>query len=465
MTRADLRLPDGFAVRLHDDVEVGRFLVSGQRVVRVSDGARGLIEDRAVTVRSTRSALLAARLLDLDLADPVLDRVAGPGLDQLTVVVPVRDHAGGVDRLLRGLGTAVRCVVVDDASAGATGLAKVVGRHGGHLVRLDANVGPAAARNRGLREVATPFAAFVDADVDVTPAVLERLLHHFADPGLAAAAPRVSSAATASWLGRYETAFGSLDLGPAAATVRPWSPVAYVPTACMVARVDRLGAGFDTSMRSGEDVDLVWRLDGDGLRIRYAAEVCATHDVRERIGAWLARKAFYGSSAALLARRHGSRMAPGVMSPAAAAAVAGLLVQRRWSLVLSAVCTAVTANRAWRGTPADLPTRHRVAVLRATFIGMIGQTEGLMLRHWAPATLALSIVSRRARRAAIVFGLVDGLVAYRSSDVDLDIVRFVAARRAEHLAYGLGVWRGALKERLASCLALHWLPSRGPAPQ
>lgn len=465
MTVAGPLLPNGFRVRLHDDVEVDPFLVSGQRVVRVAEGAGELIEDRAVTVGSTRSARLAARLLDLDLADPVLNDVGGPGLDELTVVVPVRDHADGVGRLLSSLGTAVRCVVVDDASTDGTGLAAVVQRHGAYLVRLDANIGPAAARDLGLREVNTTFVAFVDADVEVAPTVLERLLHHFVDPGLAAVAPRVRSAATGSWLGRYEAAFGSLDLGPRAATVRQWSPVAYVPSACLVARVDRLGTGFDTNLRSGEDVDLVWRLDGDGWRVRYAAEVNVTHDIRERFVPWLARKAFYGTSAAPLARRHGSRMAPGVMSPAAAAAVAGLLMQRRWSLSVSAACGVVTANRAWRGTPAGLPTRYRVAVLRTTFRGMIGQTGGLILRHWAPATFALSIVSRRARRAAVVIGVVDGLIAHRSSGVDVDVARFVAARRAEHLAYGLGVWRGALRERSTGCLALHWLPMCGRAPR
>jgi mycofactocin system glycosyltransferase len=454
-------LPDAFAVRLHDDVEVGPFLVSGQRVVRVADGAQELIEGRTVRVRSRRSALFAERLLDLDLGDPVLDEVQGPGLDDLTVVVPVRDYADGVDRLLGSLGQAVQRIVVDDASSDAQAIADIVRRHGAQLVRLDTNVGPAAARDRGLRDVSTPFVAFVDADVDLPFSVLQRLLQHFVDPGLAAVAPRmISDPHNRSWLGRYEHAFGLLDLGPRPATVRQWSPVAYIPTACMLARVDYLGAAFDTSMRSGEDVDLVWRLDGDGFRVHYAAEVSAEHDVRGSVGAWLARKAFYGDSAAPLARRHASRMAPGVMSPVAATAVVGLVLQRRWSVAVSVTCAAVTANSAWRGTPADLPTRQRAAVLRATFQGMVGQTVGLMLRHWSPATLALSIVSRRARRVAVVVGLVDGLVAYRSSGVDLDPVRFLAARRSEHLAYGLGVWRGALRERSADCLKIHWLPVR-----
>ena len=465
MTAAPGALPDGFAVRLHDDVETGSFLVSGHRVVRTAPDVQELVTGRTVVVRSPRSSALAGRLLDLDLADPVLDDTAGPSLDDLTIVVPVRDYAHGVDRLLRALAGSVRCVVVDDASHDPRRLAGVVAHHGGQLVRLDANVGPAAARDRGLRDVTTPFVGFVDADVDVSVAVLERLLDHFADPGLAAVAPRIASQTSVSWLGRYEHAFGSLDLGLRPATVRRWSPVAYVPTACVLARVDRLGSGFDTSLRSGEDVDLVWRLDEEGHRIRYAAEVEAVHDARPSLRPWLARKAFYGTSAAPLARKHGSRMAPGVMSPVAAAAVTGLLLQRRWSWALSVACAAVTANSTWQGTPADLPRRQRVAVLRTTLHAMVGQTTGLLLRHWSPATLVLALCSRRMRRAAVVVGVVDGLVAHRTSGVDLDPLRFVATRRAEHLAYGLGVWGGALRERSVACLVPHWLPIRVRRPR
>ncbi|MCW2841756.1 MAG: mftF [Aeromicrobium sp.] len=466
MTAAASRLPDGFGVRLHDDIRVGTFLVSGTRVVRVSDEARRMLRDREMTVTSTRSSELASRLLDLDLADPVLHAVLRPSIDELTVVVPVRNYAHGVDRLLSTLGASVRCIVVDDASDDARALAGIVGRHGAHLVRLDANAGPAAARNRGMADVETPFVAFVDADVTVLPGVLERLLQHLVDPALAAVAPRVVSNASTSWLGRYEHAFGLLDLGPRAGTVRQWSPVAYLPTACLVARVADLGEGFDTGMRTGEDVDLVWRLDRDGRRVRYAAEVTVTHDVRESLPGWLVRKGFYGQSAAPLARRHGARMAPAVMSPVAATAVAGLLVQRRWSLAVSVVCAAVTARSTWNGTPSDLPRRQRAAVLPATLHGMIGQTTGLLLRHWSPLTVAVSLRSRRMRRAAVVVGLIDGLVAHRRSGVRLDPVRFIAARRAEHLAYGIGVWSGAIRERSTACLRPHWLRVRRPeSPQ
>lgn len=451
-------LPDGFAVRLHDDVQVGSFLTSGARVVRLSAAARQVLNERAFTVTSPVTSRLAGRLLDLDLADPVLTGVPGPGLAAVTVVVPVRDNADGVERLLKSLATSVTCIVVDDASGDPAALAAVVRQYGARLIRLEENVGPAAARNAGLREVRSPFVAFVDSDVDVAVAALSSLLGHLVDPAVALVAPRVRSQGGGRWLGRYEEVAGSLDLGGRAATIRTSSSVGYVPSACLVARVAALGSGFDVDMRSGEDVDLVWRVDAAGYRVRYAAEIVVRHDARTSTRAWLARKAFYGTSAAPLAARHGDRVAPAVLSPATALAVAALVCQRRWSLAVAGV-SVVAAVRTGPSLPPDLPHRARVELARSAGAGAVRQSTSLVLRHWSPATLALCLVSRRARRAATFLAVADGLLAHRRAGTDLDVVHFVLARRGEDLAYGFGVWWGAARARSVRCLTPRWVRS------
>jgi mycofactocin system glycosyltransferase len=454
----DGTLPDGFCVRLHDDVEVGPVLVAGSRVMKVSAPARRMIVDRAVTVRSPSTAALADRLLDLDLADPVVEGVV-PRTDDLTVVIPVRDNPAGVDRLLGRLGDRVPCLVVDDASIDAHAIAKVVADHGVHLVRLDHNVGPAAARNVGLREVATSLVAFVDSDVDVSADALGDLTRHFVDPRLGAVAPRVTTSPGPRWFQRYEASCGSLDLGRRSATVRPWSLVTYVPSACLVARGDALGAGFDPLLRSGEDVDLVWCLQADGHRIRYAAEVTALHDARGTVRAWLGRKAFYGTSAASLAGRHNGRVAPAVLTPSVVATALGLLAQRRWSFAVAAM----SAGGFARESALDLEglgPRGRARVVTAVGVAMTRQVSGLLLRHWWPASAALALVSSRARRALVVAAVVDGVVAHRSAGTDLDLVRFGLARRADDLAYGAGVWWGAARARSVACLLPRWVSPR-----
>lgn len=442
-------------MRLHDDVELGPVLVAGTRVMKLAPGVQSLFADRIVTVVSPTTAALADRLLDLDLADPVLSDSA---VEPMTVVIPVRDNSDGVDLVLSLLASQMPCIVVDDASADPAELARTVARHGATLVRLDHNLGPAAARDLGLRRVETPLVAFVDSDVEVTSAALTMLGRHFVDPGLAAVAPRVRTRTGSRWFERYEASCGSLDLGPRPATVRLWSPVTYVPSACLVARVDVLGDGFEPSLRSGEDVDLVWRLQADGHRVRYAAEIAVQHEARSTLGGWLGRKVFYGTSAAPLEQRHGDRVAPAVMTRPVALVAAGVLVQRRWSQAVAAVA----AGRFVRDTTsslAGLSRTQQASVVTATARAMAGQTSGLMLRHWWPVSLVVAVFSRRYRRALVVTAVADGLLAHRASDAQLDPVRFTLARRAADIAYGWGVWQGAAREGSWRCLLPRWVSS------
>ncbi|EUA06662.1 glycosyl transferase group 2 family protein [Mycobacterium xenopi 4042] len=77
--------------------------------------------------------------------------------------------------------------------------------------------------------------------------------------------------------------------------------------------------GFDETLRAGEDVDLCWRLVEAGARLRYEPIALVAHDHRTELRDWLARKAFYGSSAAPLSARHPDKTAPLVISGSALA--------------------------------------------------------------------------------------------------------------------------------------------------
>ena len=104
-------------------------------------------------------------------------------------------------------------------------------------------------------------------------------------------------------LARYESVRSPLDLGAAEGRVRAGTRISYVPAAALVARADVLLAtgGFDEDLRCGEDVDLVWRLDESGLRVRYEPAGVVRHEPRPTLRAWLAQRASYGRSAADLA--------------------------------------------------------------------------------------------------------------------------------------------------------------------
>ena len=108
----------------------------------------------------------------------------------------------------------------------------------------------------------------------------------------------------------------------------PGRPVPYVPTAALVVRRSALGVGFVPTLRYGEDVDLVWRMGDAGWHARYVPSVTVDHGEPSTWLGLLSRRYRYGTSAAPLARRHRGRLAPAVVRPLPAAAVALALARR-----------------------------------------------------------------------------------------------------------------------------------------
>lgn len=358
-----MRLPIGFRVRVREDVRRidRRLLVGGSplRAVRLTDAALARLDGGEITVVDAATEALAARLVDGNLADPVL---SGVGVDPagLTVVIPVRDRPDQLDRALEPL-VGLGCIVVDDDSHDPDAVADVARRHGAHLVRLPQNLGPASARNAGLRAVSTPYVAFVDSDVD-----------------------------------------------------------------------------------------LVWRLVEAGEVVRYDPEQVAWHDTRTTIRGWLGRKYLYGTGAADLAVRHGRKGAPAVMTASMAATAAALMVHRRWSLPVAAAGIAYGTLSLRRRLP-ETPGRDRLAVqLCAQGLGWtVRQEAALLLRHWWPLTVLLAPHSRLLRRALAASLLVDVVVA----QVDNPGTRYrPLARRLDDMAYGAGLWAGAIRVRSVTCL-------------
>lgn len=459
-TELERRLPDGFEVRLRDDLvraDRGRVLVGGSpaRVVRLSDRAHTLFDGDRLVVDGPASARLARRLLDGNLADPVIDGFDVPAGD-LTVVVPVRDRAAELDRCLAALAP-LQVIVVDDASEDPQGVARVAERRGADQVRLTHNLGPAGARNAGLAKVGTPLVAFVDSDVVVDAQVLLDLAGHCADAQVALVAPRVVGITRRSrprWFERYDAAASSLDLGATGYQVRPGGAVAWLPAACLVGRTELLGDGFDAGMRVGEDVDLVWRLEAAGATVRYDPSAVAHHDVRSTVRGWLGRKFVYGSGGADLAERHGDKLAPASLSWSMAVGAAAVLQRRWWS---APVAAAAMATSAW-GLRSRLPVEHgRTAVaarLSARGLGWaVRQEAGLLLRHWWPAAAVGAVGSRSVRRALLTAVAVD-LAVFLRERPGLDPLTVVAARRLDDLAYGCGLWWGAIQRRSLRCLSV-----------
>jgi glycosyltransferase involved in cell wall biosynthesis len=117
----------------------------------------------------------------------------------LSIVIPVRNDATRLRLCLEALRASTfrdyETIVVDDASTDQT--PDVARELGAKVIKLDHNVGPAAARNRGAEAAAGTFLFFFDADVCVHPETVGLVADTFANDSSIAAM------------------FGSYDLRPA----------------------------------------------------------------------------------------------------------------------------------------------------------------------------------------------------------------------------------------------------------
>ncbi|MGC0327490.1 mycofactocin system glycosyltransferase [Streptomyces sp. SAI-170] len=463
---ADATLPAGFTVELAPGTHRsrdGRLMTGGSplRLIRLTDAAVRRLGDGRFSVTDAPSAALARRLLDAGVVHPRPARVAPTTpAEDTTVVIPVRDRAAQLDRLLDALRSdpataALPVLVVDDGSDAPAALAGVARRHGARLLVHPYNRGPAAARNTGLRHARTAYVAFCDSDVVPEPGWLATLLAQFADPAVALAAPRVVALPVPSpgLLDRYEEVRSPLDMGAVEGPVVPVSALSYVPSATIVVRRTAVGAGFDPALRVGEDVDLCMRLHEAGWRLRYVPSARVGHRHRTDPRSWLAQRAGYGTGAAALALRHPGLVPPLYAAPWSLAACALLLRGRPVSVAAAVALTGVTAVRLARRMPdADRPARAGALLTLAAVRGTAEQLLRCATRHHWPVALAAAGVNRRARQVLIAAAVADGLLDHRRSGSTLPPLTHLVLRRLDDLAYGWGVWQGALRHRTTSPL-------------
>jgi len=192
---------------------------------------------------------------------------AADGGELVSVIVPVFSRRGCVDDAVRSVLAQtlerLECVVVDDCSTDGSaevvrGLAAADGR-----VRLLAQEhrGVSAARNTGVRDVRGRFVTFLDSDDTMPTGRVRRQLELLSERGCDAIIGRQSV-----------TAVPGIPL-PSWLTAVPGNRDCYYWTAVMVARHHVLAVGgFDESLRTGEDIDLLIRLRGAGLRIDKAED-------------------------------------------------------------------------------------------------------------------------------------------------------------------------------------------------
>jgi mycofactocin system glycosyltransferase len=429
----------------------GRVLMGGSplRLLRVSSRASALIDrwEAGAPVGDRKGEpVLARRLVSAGVFLPLPGSPAfGP--DDVTAVIPVRDRPEQLRRLLSTL-EVKRRLVVDDASSDPARTRAIAEEAGAGVIALPANLGPSAARNAGLAQADTPLVAFIDSDCVPEGGWLEPLLAHFNDPMVAAVAPRILPVEVnpPTTLTRYEAVRSSLDRGGAPGLVRPMSRIPYVPSATLLVRREAVpDALFDPRLRGGEDVDLVWRLVQAGWDVRYEPGATVRHDGPTSAGTWLGRRAFYGTTAGPLARRHPRSLAP--LHTSWWTAAVWILALARKPLPAAgalAVSIAVLARRLDGLVDEPVKVAGRIAgggTARSALPALSGLT-----RAWSPA-LVLALCWRKTRPAATLALLAPAAGDWPAARRALDPVRYAALHVADDVAYGSGVWLGCLRAR------------------
>lgn len=460
------RLPDGFAVQVDRRVKVlgeGSALLGGSptRLLRLAPTAQTMLTGGRLEVHDAISAQLARTLLDATVAHP--RPASGPSHRDVTVVIPVRDNPSGLHRLVAAL-RGLRVVVVDDGSAVPVLLSDFAGMHCHvQVIRHPECRGPSAARNTGLVASNSDYVAFLDSDVVPRRGWLEALLGHFCDPAVALVAPRIVGLRQPdNVVARYEAVRSSLDLGLREAPVVPYGAVSYVPSAAIICRravLTELG-GFDETMRSGEDVDLCWRLVEAGARLRYEPIALVGHDHRTHIRDWFLRKAFYGESAAPLSVRHPGKTAPLVISGWSLAAWLLLAMGSYAGFLASLLVAGVTGRRIANSLrPVHTEPGEVAAVAAHGLWAAALQLASAICRHYWPVALVAALLSQRCRQAVLVAAVVDGVADWlaRKGNADDDtrpvgLLTYLLLKRLDDIAYGLGLWTGVVRERHAGAL-------------
>ena len=207
--------------------------------------------------------------------------------------------------------------------------------------------------------------------------------------------------------------------------------------------------GFDENMRSGEDVDMAWRLIETGHRCRYEPAVTVHHRPRTTLSAWVRQRIFYGRSAATLDRRHPGTVAPLRMSGWSAAVWFLVLARRPLAAALVGAGTTVALRRKLD----DLPAAEsiRLAGLGHLYAGR--QVASTITRAWWPLALVAAVVLPRTRVPLIGAIVVPPLLDWFPQRGPNDPARYVALRLADDIAFGTGLWIGSIEQRCFGALA------------
>jgi glycosyltransferase involved in cell wall biosynthesis len=230
-----------------------------------------------------------------------------------SVVVPTYNRLGRLRQVIAGFekqtysSDAYEVIVISDGSTDGTDAYLEALRTTIQLRWLtQANQGPAAARNAGVRTAVGEFIVFIDDDVVPEPELLEEHARSHQEAGLnvVVLGPLLTPEGfeMAPWV-RWEQEmlmkqYRAMLKGDWSASARQF----YTGNASVRRSHILAVGGFDEDFRRAEDVELAYRLASDGLEFVFNIRAAGMHFADRSYRAWLDMAYSYGRNDVIFAR-------------------------------------------------------------------------------------------------------------------------------------------------------------------
>jgi cellulose synthase/poly-beta-1,6-N-acetylglucosamine synthase-like glycosyltransferase/spore germination protein YaaH/peptidoglycan/xylan/chitin deacetylase (PgdA/CDA1 family) len=240
----------------------------------------------------------------------------------VTVLIPAHNEENVIEQTVTAVLASnlqnLRVIVVNDGSADRTG--ELLDRRFGQNERVriihQVNRGKAAALNVAMSQADTEIVVTIDADTEVEPDAIRKLLRHFSDPKTGAVAGNVKVGNRSRWLTRWQALEYITSQNMEKRAFDLLNCITVVPGALGAWRKKAIdAAGGITADTVAEDADLTIGIRRLGWRVSYDEEAIAWTEAPETPGALIRQRfrwtfgtlqSFWKHSGTLFRPRHGT---------------------------------------------------------------------------------------------------------------------------------------------------------------
>lgn len=378
----------------------------------------------------------------------------------VTIIIPDRDRREALLDCIESVfaqdypSEQIEVIVIDDGSKHE--VKNIVGAFSCKLLINPDNRGQSYCRNLGAQQAKGEILAFLDSDCVAGRSWLKDLVPCFQWEKAGAAGGYVDGYSQKSLLDRYEREFSPLNLGKFILCGGKDRSTFYAPTCNLLVRKKAFveSGGMRETLHVGEDVDFCWRMRDTGWQVLYLPSGIVMHKHRNKLGAMLRRRAFYGTSEAILYRLHPDRRKTLQMRPMAAAAFLGLCC----AVIFLALFPLVAAGAVFLAEAAAKAIRLRrkrvhlsagnifLSAVRI-YMSYFYLMSFHLVRYYLVPMLLLGFVFHSVWLLGFSLLMFASCVDYSAKRPRLNFPAFFFYYAIDHISYQIGVWAGCLRAR------------------